>query len=79
MGLTAVAIKATKDRAKPYKLTNSDGSYLLVMPSGGRYWRMNYRYLTKLQDAGLRGVARSRAGRRKSQARRGAATARQRH
>jgi integrase len=47
MGLTAVAIKAAKGRTKPYKLTDSDGLHLLVLPSGARYWRMNYRYLDK--------------------------------
>ncbi len=47
MGLTAVAIKAAKGRAKQYKLTDSDGLHLLVLPSGRRYWRMNYRYLGK--------------------------------
>jgi integrase len=47
MGLTAVAIKAAKGRAKQYKLTDSDGLHLLVLPSGARYWRMNYRHLGK--------------------------------
>jgi integrase len=47
MGLTAVAMKAAKGRDKPYKLADSDGLHLLVLPSGGRYWRMNYRYLSK--------------------------------
>lgn len=47
MGLTVVAIKAAKGRDKPYKLSDSDGLYLLVTPAGGRYWRMNYRYLSK--------------------------------
>lgn len=47
MGLTAVAIKAAKGREKQYKLTDSDGLHLLVMPSGQRYWRMNYRHLGK--------------------------------
>lgn len=44
MGLTAVAIKAAKGGAKQYKLADSDGLYLLVKPSGGRYWRINYRF-----------------------------------
>ena len=44
MGLTAMAIKAAKGRTKQYKLADSDGLYLLVKPSGGRYWRMNYRF-----------------------------------
>jgi hypothetical protein len=51
MELTAVAIKAAKGRAKPYKLTDSDGLHLLVLPSGGRYWRINYRYLGKCAAA----------------------------
>jgi len=47
MALSVVAIKAAKGLAKPYKLTDSDGLYLLVAPSGARYWRMNYRHLGK--------------------------------
>jgi len=47
MGLSVVAIKAAKGRDKAYKLTDSDGLYLFVKPSGARYWRMNYRYLGK--------------------------------
>ena len=53
MGLTAIAIKAAKGRAKPYKLTDSDGLHLLVLPSGGRYWRMNYRILGKQKTLAL--------------------------
>lgn len=47
MALTALAIKSAKSRTKPYKLADSDGLYLLVTPSGGRCWRMNYRHLGK--------------------------------
>lgn len=47
MALTAAAIKNAKGREKPYKLTDSDGLFLYVTPNGGRYWRMNYRYLGK--------------------------------
>jgi integrase len=47
MALTAIAIKNAKSRAKSYKLTDSDGLYLLVTPTGARYWRMNYRHLGK--------------------------------
>ncbi len=45
MGLTAAAIKAAKGREKHYKLTDSDGLHLLVLPSGQPYWRMNHRQL----------------------------------
>lgn len=47
MALTAVAIKNAKGVAKPYKLSDSDGLFLYVMPNGGRYWRMNYRHMGK--------------------------------
>ena len=45
MALSVVVIKAAKPRDKSYKLSDSDGLYLLVTPSGGRYWCMNYRHL----------------------------------
>lgn len=47
MALSVVAIKAAKTRDNAYKLSDADGLYLLVTPSGGRYWRMNYRHLGK--------------------------------
>ena len=53
MALTAMAIKAAKGRDKQYKLADSDGLHLLVLPSGGRYWRLNYRYLGKYKTLAL--------------------------
>lgn len=47
MALSVVAIKAAAGRDKAYKLSDLDGLYLLVTPSGSRYWRMNYRHLGK--------------------------------
>lgn len=44
MSLTATAVIHAKGRAKPYKLTDERGLYLLVTPKGQRYWRFNYRY-----------------------------------
>ncbi len=44
MALTTTAINAAKPRTKPYKMTDGLGLYLLVMPTGGRLWRMNYRF-----------------------------------
>jgi hypothetical protein len=44
MALTAVAIKSAKPKPVQFKLTDSDGLHLLVLPNGGRYWRMNYRF-----------------------------------
>ena len=31
-------------RGKPYKLADGDGMYLLVHPSGAKYWRLKYRH-----------------------------------
>ena len=43
MALTDTAIKAAKPAAKPYKLFDERGLYLLVDPRGGRLWRLKYR------------------------------------
>jgi integrase len=44
MTLSALAINTAKPKDKPYKLTDGSGLYLLVMPTGGRLWRFNYRF-----------------------------------
>lgn len=44
VALTVTAIKAARGRDKPYKLTDSEGLYLLISPGGSRCWRMNYRH-----------------------------------
>jgi integrase len=43
MALTVTAINNAKPQAKPYKLSDERGLFLLVTPSGGRLWRMKYR------------------------------------
>lgn len=47
MALSFTGVNAAKGKAKPYKLADSRGLYLLVTPEGGRYWRMNYRFDSK--------------------------------
>ena len=42
MPLTDVAIKAAKPRDKPYKLFDGRGLHMVVVPSGGRWWRFRY-------------------------------------
>jgi hypothetical protein len=42
--LTDTACKNAKSTQKPYKLTDGEGLYLQVTPSGRKYWRLNYRY-----------------------------------
>ncbi|MFM9936808.1 MAG: Arm DNA-binding domain-containing protein [Novosphingobium sp.] len=43
MALTDVAIRNAKPRAKPYKLGDASGLFLLVQPTGGKLWRVKYR------------------------------------
>jgi len=42
--LTDAAIRRIKPEAKPYKVADMHGLYLLVQPGGARYWRMDYRH-----------------------------------
>ena len=44
MKLNARQVDAAKPREKAYKLADSAGLYLEVVPSGSRYWRMKYRF-----------------------------------
>ncbi len=44
MALTDTKIKNAKVRDKQYKLTDGNGLYLLVTPSGGKLWRFDYRF-----------------------------------
>jgi len=43
-GLTDVQIRAAKPGAKPRKLSDGYGLHLLVTPSGGKLWRLQYRF-----------------------------------
>lgn len=43
MALSNTTIRNAKPKAKPYKLTDEKGLFLLVQPSGGMLWRMKYR------------------------------------
>ncbi len=45
MVLTHFDIKNAKPAEKPYKLFDGGGLYLLVQPSGNKFWRLKYRFL----------------------------------
>lgn len=47
MPLTNTACNNAKIKEKAYKLSDSEGMYLEVMPNGSKYWRLKYRYLGK--------------------------------
>jgi integrase len=44
MPLNNVRIEAAKPRSKPYKLGDEKGLYLLVQPTGQKWWRLKYRF-----------------------------------
>ena len=44
MPLTEATIKAAKPADKSYKLFDAEGLYLEVSPSGGKWWRLKYRF-----------------------------------
>jgi len=53
MPLTDAAIKNAKSIDKPYKMQDEKGMYLLVNPSGGKYFRYNYRFDGKRKTLAL--------------------------
>lgn len=42
--LTATAVRNAKPRDRTYRLADGGGLYLEVTPSGGKYWRLKYRF-----------------------------------
>ena len=53
MALTDIAIRNAKPRAKPYKLGDALGLFLLVQPAGGKLWRLKYRVDGKEKKLGI--------------------------
>lgn len=53
MALSDIQAKNVKPKTSPYKITDGDGMYLLVMPNGAKYWRMNYRFAGKQKTMAL--------------------------
>lgn len=64
MALTDTAVRNARPKSKPYKLADGGGMYILVTPSGAKYWRWKFRFagrekvlaigvypITKLVDA----------------------------
>lgn len=47
MPLTDTAIRRAKAKQKPYKMFDAGGLFLLVNPSGGKWWRFKYRFAGK--------------------------------
>ena len=53
MPLTDTAIRSAKEGAKPRKLADEKGLYLLIQPSGGKLWRLKYRHLGREKKLSL--------------------------
>ncbi len=53
MALTELKIKSSKPQLKAYKLADEKGMYLLVQPSGGKLWRLDYRFDGKRKTLAL--------------------------
>ena len=47
MPLTDIAIRNAKPRAKPAKMFDERGLFLMVTPGGGKWWRLKYRFDAK--------------------------------
>jgi len=44
MKLSDAKIKNAKPKEKPYKLSDHNGLFMLVKPTGRKFWQMKYRY-----------------------------------
>lgn len=53
MPLTDIQVRNAKASAAPYKLTDGNGMFLLVLPNGAKYWRLSYRFLGKQKTLAL--------------------------
>ena len=47
MSLTDLKVRNAKAQDKPYKLSDSSGLFLLISPTGSKYWRFKYRFQGK--------------------------------
>src|SRR5271154_2964564 len=47
MSLSDAKVRNAKPQTKPYKNTDGEGMFLLVAPSGSKYWRFKYNFAGK--------------------------------
>src|SRR5271156_6311557 len=47
ISLSDAKVRNSKPRTKPYKIYDGEGLFLLVMPSGSKYWRLKYFFAGK--------------------------------
>ncbi len=51
--LSDAQCRTARQKPKKYKIADSEGLYLEVMPNGSKYWRLKYRYLGKEKRVAL--------------------------
>lgn len=51
--LTEASMALIKPLRRTIKVTDGDGLYLMVVPTGGQYWRYNYRFDGKQKTLAL--------------------------
>lgn len=51
--LSDAAARNAKPKTKPYKIADGEGLFLLVMPSGSKYWRLKYFFAGKEKTLAL--------------------------
>ena len=47
VSLSDAKVRNAKPRTKPYKIADGEGLFLLIMPSGSKYWRLKYFFAGK--------------------------------
>jgi integrase len=45
--LSDAKVRNAKPRPKPYKIADGEGLFLLILPTGGKYWRLKYFFAGK--------------------------------
>jgi integrase len=45
--LSDATVRNSKPQTKPYKMSDGEGLFLLIMPSGSKYWRLRYFFAGK--------------------------------
>ena len=53
MALTDTAVRNAKPKEKPYKLGDSGGLFVIIRPTGAKWWRLKYRFSRKEKQISL--------------------------
>ena len=53
MPLSDTLLRAAKPQARPYKMADGGGLFLLIAPTGGKWWRYSYRFEGKQKTLSL--------------------------